>query len=58
MRIYVGYVLRDYSTPVCMGLDKNTVKKELKNFESSYGTEPWIESYDLHKTQVIEFNND
>ena len=57
MKVYVGYVMLDYSTPVCMGLDKNTVEKELKNFRSCY-CEPWIKSYDLHKAQVVEFDND
>ena len=58
MKIYVGYIMTDYSTPICMGLDKKTVETELKKYDSCYGYKPWIESYDLHKNIVVELNCD
>lgn len=58
MRIYIGYILRDYSIPICMSLDKKTVEKELKNYEDVSGCKPWIHSYDLHKNLLIDLNND
>ena len=58
MKIYVGYIMRDYSTPVCMGFNKKTVEEELKKYNSYYGCKPWVESYDLHKNKVIELEGD
>lgn len=53
-KIYVGIVLADYSTPLCMGLDKQKVKKTMK----SYGLKRtwWIEEYDLNESDVIELD--
>lgn len=56
MRIYVGYCLGDYATAICIGLDKNSVQKKIDSFELKIPT--WIESYDLHKNEVIELDTD
>ena len=56
MRIYVGYCLSDYATAICMGLDKNSVQKKINSFELKIPT--WIESYDLHKNEVVELETD
>ena len=54
MKVYVGTVLADYATPLCMGLDKQKVKEKMKSYkllERSW----WIDEYYLNKGNVIEF---
>ena len=53
-KVYVGIVLSDYATPVCMGLDKQKVEEKMKSYkllERSW----WIEKYNLNENNVIEF---
>ena len=54
MRIYIGYCISDYASAIYMGLDKNFVQKKIDSFELEIPT--WIESYDLHKNEVIELD--
>ena len=54
IKIYVGVILDDYSSPCCIGLDKQKVEEKMK----SYGLKRtwWIEEYDLNESDVIELD--
>lgn len=54
MKVYVGIVLLDYATPICMGLDRQKVEEKMKSYklESSW----WVEEYSLNKNNVIELD--
>ena len=54
MKVYVGIVLADYATPLCMGLDKQKVKEKMKSYKLNQSW--WIEEYDLNKSDVIELD--
>lgn len=56
MKIYVGYSVFDYATPLCMGLDKKSVQKTLDSYNLSNST--WIEEYNLDSKTIIEFDSD
>lgn len=53
MKVYVGIVLADYATPLCMGLDKQKVEEKMKSYELDLSW--WVEEYDLNEDNVIEF---
>ena len=52
MKVYVGIVLADYATPLCMGLDKQKVEEKMKGYELEQSW--WVEEYSLNKNDVIE----
>ncbi len=52
MKVYVGIVLADYATPLCMGLDKQKVEEKMKSYELEQSW--WVEEYSLNKNDVIE----
>ena len=52
MKVYVGIVLADYATPLCMGLDKQKVEEKMKSYELKQSW--WVEEYSLNKNDVIE----
>ena len=51
-KIYVGIVLADYATPLCMGLDKQKVEEKMKSYELYRSW--WVEEYNLNENNVIE----
>lgn len=56
MKIYVGYVIFDYSTPVVQSTNRKQVKEYLKknfNQETCY-----IVGYDLTNNNLIVFDSD
>ena len=55
MKIYVGYVLTDYATPACMGLNKKTVEKVLNTYHQRT---KWIDEVELNGNKVVEFEDD
>lgn len=56
MKIYIGYILSDYSCAVCMGLDKNSVQKNLDSIPVNRSK--WIEGYELNKKDVVKLDCD
>lgn len=54
-KVYVGIVLSDYATPVCMGLDKQKVEEKMKSYDLKRSW--WIEKYNLNENNVIEFDS-
>ena len=52
MKVYVGIVLADYATPLCMGLNKQKVEEKMESYELDQSW--WIEEYNLSKDNVIE----
>jgi hypothetical protein len=54
-KIYVGIVLSDYATPLCMGLDKQKVEEKMKSYDLERSW--WIEEYNLNENNVIEFDS-
>ena len=56
MTIYVGYVLSDYATAVCMGLNRKQVQKQLNSYPTR--NHKWIQEYKLSNNEVIEFDCD
>lgn len=55
MIVYVGYTLSgEYSTAVCMGLDKNSVQEKLNSYPTRCAK--WVGTYELSKNRVIEFD--
>ena len=56
MKVYVGYVLSDYAHALCMGLDKESVEKNLASYGISRPT--WVEEYTFKGNKVIELDCD
>lgn len=56
MYIYIGYVLLDYATPVCLGLNKNDVKTQTTEIAGSNIS--WVKAVKVLKTGVFKLNND
>ena len=56
MKVYVGYVLGDYSHALCIGLDKSSVEKKLKSYPTK--RTKWVEEYELNKNKVVELDCD
>lgn len=56
MKVYIGYILGDYSCAVCMGLDENSVQKRLNSIPTN--RPKWIEEYELNKNDVVELDCD
>lgn len=55
-KVYVGIVLADYATPLCIGLNKQKVEEKMKSYklgERSW----WIEEHNLNEDNVIEFDS-
>lgn len=52
MKVYVGIVLVNYATPLCMGLDKQKVEEKMKSYELEHSW--WVEEHSLNKNDVIE----
>lgn len=60
MRVYIGYILRDYSVACWMSLDKTALKKQIKEYEEEMGDdapETWITEYDLRKAEVVDLDD-
>jgi hypothetical protein len=53
-KIYVGIILSDYATPLCMGLDKQKVEEKMKSYDLERSW--WIEEYNLNENNVIELD--
>lgn len=60
MKVYIGYILSDYTTACWMSLDKNALKKKIKEYEELPGRTPttWTIEYDLHKAEVVDLDGD
>lgn len=57
MKLYVGYIMCDYSTAVYMGRNKALVEKKTK--EISFGRLYWVVEVTLPKEKSIyEFEDD
>ena len=57
MKIYVGYVMNDYSTAVFVGRDKKLVKQ--KTAEISFGRSYWVSAITLpDKNSICELETD
>lgn len=51
-KIYVGMVLADYSTALCIGLDKQKVEEKMESYELERTW--WIDEYNLDEDKAIE----
>ena len=47
MTIYVGYIIADYATDVCMSTNKFAVKKELAEINKVTENTTYIKRYDV-----------
>lgn len=58
MKIYVGYILADYATPLFVSTDEEKVEKELEKLRAkfNYPRITWIEEYELKDNNLIELN--
>lgn len=58
MKIYVGYILGDYATPLFVSANEEKVEKELEQLKSKFNRPriTWIEEYELEENNVIELN--
>lgn len=60
MRVYIGYILRNYTIPCWISLDKTALKKKIKEYEEEMADkapETWITEYDLHKSEVLDLDD-
>ena len=59
MKVYVGYVLSDYSHALWMSSNRKTVKEAIDNYKKEGGTlTTWITAYDISNKQLIELDCD
>lgn len=57
MIIYVGYVVADYATAVCMSTNKSVVKEDLAEIDKVTENRTYIKRYDVGN-KLIELDCD
>ena len=58
MKVYVGYVMFDYATPMCIGLDRSKVQKYLNTNSYWKNKSKWIDCVELNGKEIVELECD
>ncbi len=57
MKVYIVYVLGDYSTAVFMSIDKSKAQKEMKRLKDK-GLKVYIQNYDFSTSKSFDLDCD